>query len=163
MGTMFETRKKHLIALALVLGAGAAGGVYGGEAGLGKEAMKAAEKRVEAQAKAQRKACARFRGNAREVCELQAEGWEKVAKAELEARQEPGPEAEKKVKFARADAEYDVARQRCEPLKDRARDKCLARAKHELEAAERLAKVEKVEELAALKRERREAQRKSGS
>jgi hypothetical protein len=67
------------------------------------------------------------------------------------------------LKIARADADFDVARQRCEALKGRAHDTCVDQAKHDREAAVRLAKVEKVEELNALKRteeEQREAQRK---
>jgi hypothetical protein len=161
---MFSKRHQHFIGLALALGVGAAGFVHGAEGGMTKDAFRAAEKRLESQAKAQRKACARLKGNAKEVCEVQAKGWETVAKAYLQARLEPGPEAEKEAKFARADADYAVARQRCASLKDPARDKCVDRAKHDREAAMRLAKVEKVEELNALKREeaqeRKQAQQK---
>jgi hypothetical protein len=153
---MFQTRKTPLIALALVLGASAGGVVYSAESAISnKGALKAAEQRIEAQAKTQRTACGRLQGSAKDVCEVQAKGWEKVAKAQLAAQARPGPETEKKVKFARADADYDVAKQRCKALKDRAQDTCIARAKHEREAAVRLAKVEKVEELQEQKREAR--------
>jgi hypothetical protein len=145
----------HLIGLALVLGVGAGGVVYSAETAMNKDAYKAAQQRIEAQAKAQRKACGRLKDNAKDVCEVQAKGWEKVAKAQLETRYQPGPEAEKEAKFARAEADYDVAKQRCKALKDRAQDPCVARAKHDREAAIRLAKVEKVEELQEQKREAR--------
>ena len=150
---MSATRKKHLIALALVLGVGAGGVVYSADSAINKDAYKAAQQRIDAQAKAQVKACGRFKANPKDVCEAQAKGWEKVAKAELEARHKPGPETEKLAKFAHADADFDVAKQRCELLKDRAHDTCIAQAKHDREAAVRLAKVEKVEELNAQKRE----------
>ena len=152
---MSGTRNKHLIALAVVLGV-CAGGVYSAETVMNKDAYKAGQQRIEAQAKAQVSACGRFKGNAKDVCQAQAKGWEKVAKADLEARHTPGPEAEKMAKFARAEADYGVAKQRCEIHKDRARDTCVAQAKHDREAAVRLAKVEKVEELNAQKREEQE-------
>jgi hypothetical protein len=161
---MFQTRKKHLMVLALVLGVGAGGVVYSAETAMNnKGAIKAAEQRIEAQGKAQRSACGRLQGGAKDVCEVQAKGWEKVARAQLEAQSRPGPQTEKQVKFARADADFDVAKQRCKALKDRAQDTCIARAKHDREAAVRLAKVEKVEELQEQKREARnlhEAQHK---
>jgi hypothetical protein len=153
---MTRTTKKYLIGLMLLVGAGAGGVVYSAEAALGKDAYKTAQQRIEGQAKAQRQACGRFKANAKDVCEAQAKGWEKVAKAQLEVQYKPGPEAEKKAKFARADADYGVAKQRCEALKDRAHDTCIAQAKHDREAAVRLAKVEKVEEVNALRREEHE-------
>jgi hypothetical protein len=149
---MFALRKKHLIVLALVVGVGAGGVVYSGETAMSKDGYKMAQHRVEAQAEVQRKACVRFQGNAKDVCEAKAKGWEKVAKAQLATQFKPGPEAEKMAKFARADADYEVAKQRCEALKDRAHDNCVDKAKHDREAAIRLAKVEKVEEVNALKR-----------
>jgi len=143
----------HLAALALLLGVGAGGFVHADGGAISKDTFKAAEQRIEAQAKAKRQACARLKGHAQEVCALQAKGWEKVAKAHLQAQHEPGPEAEKEAKFARADADYDVAKLRCKALKDRAQDACVKRAKHDREAAIRLAKVEKVEEVQERKRE----------
>ena len=159
MALMDTTRMKYLIGLVLALGIGAAAADSGAEAPLSKEALEASRERVEAQAKAQRKACDRFKGNARGVCQAEARGWEKVAEAQLEAQHQPGPEAEKNVKFAKADADYGVAKQRCQALKDRAKDHCTARAKHEREAAVRLAKVEKVEEVRQLKRAEAQARR----
>lgn len=148
---MFKQRKKHLMGVALALALGAAGVVAGTEAAMRKDAFEAAQDRIEAQAKAQRQACGRLQGNAKDVCQMQAAGWQKVARAQLEAEHEPGPEAEKKLKFARADADHAVAKQRCAVLKDRAKDRCVDQAKNEREAAIRLAKVEKVEEVNALK------------
>lgn len=150
---MFEQRKKHLITLAVLVGVGAGGVVYSAETAMSKDAYKAAQHRIDAQAKAQRAACGRFKGNAKDVCEVQAKGWEKLARADLEMQYKPGPEAEKMAKFAHADADFDVAKQRCAVLKDRAHDTCMDQAKHDHEAAIRLAKVEKVEEINAKKRE----------
>jgi hypothetical protein len=89
-----------------------------------------------------------------------------MAKAQLETQYKPGPEAEKMAKFARADVDFAIAKERCEALKDRAHDSCIAKAKHDREAAIRLAKVEKVQELNALRREaheQRQAQQKAAA
>jgi hypothetical protein len=118
---------------------------------LTKDAYKAARDRIEQQSRAERKACERFKGNPKDVCEAQARGREKVAKAQLEAQYKPNPETEKLAKFSQADADYDVAKVRCDAMKDKAKDQCLAQAKHDREAAVRLAKVEKVEEVNQLK------------
>ena len=81
---MFKQRKKHLMGVALALALGAAGVVAGTEAAMRKDAFEAAQDRIEAQAKAQRQACGRLQGNAKDVCQVQAAGWQKVAKAQLE-------------------------------------------------------------------------------
>jgi hypothetical protein len=148
---MFNIIKRRLLVVTVALGVATAGLAAGAEAALSKDAYRAGKDRIEAQAKTQRKACDRFKGNTKDVCLTRAKGWQKVAKAELEAQYKPSPEAEKMAKFARADADYDVARQRCEALKGRTHDTCLGQARHDHEAAIRLAKVEKVEEQHDLK------------
>jgi len=137
--------------LALACGLGGTGVIAGADPAMGEDAYEAAQDRIEAQAKAQRKACVPLKGNAKEVCQLEAKGREKAAKAQLEAEDEPSPDAEKNAKIARAEADYDIARQRCAPLKDRAKDRCVKQARHDRDAAIRLAKVEKVEEMNTLK------------
>lgn len=155
-------RNLQWIALAVAFGLGSAGAWAGADPVMSKDAYEAAQQRIEAQANAQRKACAPLKGNARDVCELEAKGFAKAAKAQLEAQYEPSPEAEKNAKFARAEADYAVAKQRCAPLKDRAKDRCVKQAKHERDAAIRLAKVEKVEEVnAALRAKAAEAKLKA--
>jgi hypothetical protein len=151
IGAMSIQRNMPMIVLALAFGLGGTGALAGADPAMSEDAYEAAQDRIEAQAKARRKACAPLKGNAKDVCQLEAKGWEKAAKAQLEAEYQPSPDAEKNAKVARAEADYDIARQRCAPLKDRAKDRCLKQAKHDREAAIRLAKVEKVEEMNTLK------------
>ena len=106
----------------------------------------AAQARIAADFKAERKACDRVQGHARDLCRTQAKGRQKTARAELQARYEPSPEADQELKNARAEARYALARVRCDALKGQAEDRCRAEAKGALEAAIRQAKVEKVEE-----------------
>lgn len=156
-------RKSRLLSWSLAACLAAMGLAVMAGGSLGKDAFRAAQDRIEAQAQAQQKACGRFQGNARDICEAQAKGREKVAKAQLKAQYRPSPEAEKLAKVTRAEADYDVAKLRCAALKDPARDRCIDQAKDAREAAIRLAKVEKVEELNAQKRarEQKHAQQKA--
>lgn len=154
---MFMSKRKVVgCAIALAVGAAGAAGVAKAvhpDAPLTKDAYKVAQQRIEQQGKAQRKACERLQASAKDVCVAQAKGREDTAKAQLEAQYKPSPEAEKLVKFKAADADYNVAKARCgaQP-KGTMRERCLDQAKHDREAAIRLAKVEKVEEVNALKK-----------
>lgn len=147
---MQDTRKTYLIGGMLALFVAAAAG--GAGAAAGRDSPGPTGQRIAAQAKADRQACDRLQGNTRDICQAEAKGREKVARAELEARSDPTPEAEQALKEARADADYAVARQRCDDAKGKKATKaCIARAKAVHEAAVRQAKVEKVHALNALK------------
>jgi hypothetical protein len=145
---MNDSMKTHLVrcALALCLGAGAS--AYAAPPAMSKPAYKAAGARIEAQQKADSKACARLKGNARDVCAVQAKGKAEAAQAELDARYKPSPNAERDAKEAQADADYRTAKERCAAAKDKARGSCLKQAKAARDAAVRQAKVEKVETVA---------------
>ena len=118
-----------------------------------KEAFKAAEERIEATARSERKACATRKGRMAELCTKEAKAREKVALAELEAEYEPGLDSWQEARYVKAEAEYDVAREKCDDLKGAGRDRCIQAAKSTREAAIRLAKVEKVEAMRAAERE----------
>ena len=49
-------------------------------------------------------------------------GAEKVAKAELEARYKPSDKAAYKARVAKADADYEVAKEKCDDLSGNAKD-----------------------------------------
>jgi hypothetical protein len=110
-----------------------------------KDAYDAAKARIAAQAKADRRACEATKDQARELCDAQARGKEKTARAALEARYRPSAEAVKQAKNVAAEANFEVAKVKCEALKGKAEDRCLQDAKDAREAAVRQAKVEKVE------------------
>lgn len=94
-----------------------------------RDEYKAAEDRIEAQYKADRERCDGLAGNAKDVCTAEAKGKEKVAKAELDAQYKPSPRANAKVAEARADAAYDVAKEKCDDLSGNAKDVCMKDAK----------------------------------
>lgn len=135
-----------LIGLAALLCLGSAGTAFADvKSGMGKAAYETALKRIEAQSRADERTCKRAKGHARDLCEAQAEGREKAEKAKLEARYKPGPEAVQDAKVAVAEANYAVEMVKCEPLKGRAQSRCEDRAKAGRQAAERQARVEKVD------------------
>lgn len=118
-----------------------------------KEAFKAEEQKIEATARSERKACEARKGRVAELCSKEAKAREKIALAELEADYRPTPDSVQEARNVKAEAEYDVAREKCDDLKGSARDRCINAAKATREAAIRLAKVEKVESIRAAERE----------
>lgn len=68
----------------------------------------------------------------------EAEGSEKVAKADLEAMYEPSKENSHKARIAKAEAEYAVAKERCDDQAGNAKEVCLKEAK----AAEAVTKAD---------------------
>ena len=146
---------KQLIQLALVLwlGAATAAGaatankalMLPSDAPLTQASFEAAKAGLARQLSADRAACARLSGHAREVCEAQARGRHKAELARLQARHDPGPEQVEAFRFAVAEANYEVALEKCEPLQRKAKSRCRKDARAAREAAERQARVEKVE------------------
>lgn len=96
---------------------------------LSREEMSAEKARIEADYKAQRKACDALAGNAKDVCVEEAKGKEKIARAELDARQDTSPRQQAKVAEARAEASYAVAKEKCDDLSGAQKDVCVKDAK----------------------------------
>ncbi len=93
------------------------------------------EERIEAGYKADKAKCDTMKGNAKEVCEKEAKGKEKVAKAELDARANPSERNLRKVEEAKAEAKYAVAKERCDDLKGKEQSACEKEAKADHERA----------------------------
>ena len=89
----------------------------------------AAKSRASAEYKADKAACASMSGNAKDICVEEAKGKEKVARAELEFAYTGKPKDESKVLTARADAAYNVAKERCDDSKGNDKDVCVKVAK----------------------------------
>ena len=87
------------------------------------------------------KACDALRDNAKDVCEEEAEGKEKVEKAELEHRYKPTASTARKVDEAKAEAAYEIAEEKCEDQKGDAEKVCKADAKAVHERAVKAAKA----------------------
>lgn len=90
---------------------------------------KAGKDRISADYKAAKSQCDSLKANAKDICVKEAKGAEDVAKAELDAQHKPSDRATRKVADARADAVYEVAKEKCDDLKGNEKDVCVKDAK----------------------------------
>jgi hypothetical protein len=96
---------------------------------MSKDAYKAEKERVSATYKADRARCDTLTGNAKDVCVEEAKGKQDVAQAELEYKQSGKTSDRDKMSLARADADYAVAKERCDDLAGTDKDVCIKEAK----------------------------------
>lgn len=98
------------------------------------------ENAIEAEYKVAKKHCDSLSGRAEDVCEAEAKGVERVAKADLRVRYEPTASHVQDARNARSEATYSVAMERCEGKSGNAEDVCEKEAKavrvHALSMAE---------------------------
>ena len=95
-----------------------------------RKAKNAEEEAIEQQAKADKAKCDGMKANAKDICMAEAKAKEKVAKAELNAKNEKDQaKAQKKLSDTKADAAYDVAKERCDDQKGEATDACMKQAR----------------------------------
>jgi len=129
-----KNRNINTIALAITLAfsAGAmAEGMSKGDFSAGKDKISADYKTAKAH-------CNSLSGNANDVCMAEAKGKEKVAKAELEATYKPTQKSRYEARVAKAEADYGVAKEKCDDLAGNTKDVCVKEAK----AAETAAKAD---------------------
>jgi cell pole-organizing protein PopZ len=96
---------------------------------LAKADYKAAKVRISADYKAEKTACGSMAGNAKDICVEEAKGKEKVSMAELEYSYTGKPDDHTKVLNAKAEAAYDVAKEKCDDLAGNPKDVCVKEAK----------------------------------
>jgi hypothetical protein len=98
-----------------------------------KAEYKAGQDRIEADYKSAKQRCDSMSDNAKDVCQKEAKGNEKVAKAELEAQYKHTDRARHNAAEAKADAQYEVAKEKCDDMKGNQKDVCVkdAKAAHE--------------------------------
>ncbi len=131
--------KTKLLMLTVVMSCAFAGNAVA----MTKEEYKTQKDRISADYKASWQNCNAMKANAKDICVSEAKGAEKVAKAELEAQYKPSPKNDEKVTFAKADAAYDTAKEKCDDLKGNAKDVCVKDAKAARTKAKEDAKVMK--------------------
>ncbi|MCM2328923.1 MAG: BON domain-containing protein [Lysobacter sp.] len=117
------------------------GGALAAQA-ISKEAYKSGQDKIAAEYKSAKAACDSLKANAKDVCVAEAQGKQKVAKAELEADYKPGDKARYNVSIAKAEAEYALAKEKCDDKAGADKDACVkeskaveARAKADAKAA----------------------------
>jgi hypothetical protein len=120
-----NTLRTHALALAIGL-AFSTGAIA---ESLTKAEHKAAKAQISLDYKAAKKACDSLSGNTEDICVAEAQGAEKIARANLEAQRKPSDKADYNVHIARADAAYAVANERCDDRAGNAKDVCIEEAK----------------------------------
>lgn len=89
----------------------------------------AAKERISAEHKVDKAACNKRSGNAKDICQEQANGKESIAYAELEYAYTGKPGDASKVSIAKADATFETAKERCDDKAGNPKDVCRAEAK----------------------------------
>jgi hypothetical protein len=111
---------------------------------ISKDAYDLAVKNAEAQNKMDKDACSSRGGNAKDICLAEANGKEKVAKADAEAAYKNTPKVREDAYVTRAEATYNVAKEKCDQLAGNPKDVCVKEANAVLVKAKADAKVERV-------------------
>jgi hypothetical protein len=112
-------------------------------AGISGDEYKREKDRIEADAKAAKERCKSLKDNAQDICEAQAKGDEKLAKKELDYKKNPNDRNKADVEKMRAEVAYEVAKEKCEDLKD-GQAECKKQAKDEKDRAVAATKGKKV-------------------
>ena len=109
---------------------------------LSKNDYEAVKKGIASKYKLAKADCASLSGNPGDICMAEAKGDEKVALAELEAGYKPSPETRYQERVARAEADYGVAKERCDDKAGNTKDVCMKEAQSAETAAKANAKAQ---------------------
>ena len=109
-----------------------------------KDAYDVAIRNADVQGKVDKDACASRTANAKDICLAEANGKEKVAKADAEAAYRNTPKAREDMRDTRAEATYSVAKEKCDDLSGNTKDVCVKEADAALVKAKADAKVDRV-------------------
>lgn len=102
---------------------------------MSRDEYKAEKERIEADAKSAKAKCKGMNGNTKDVCEAEAKANEKVAKKELEYKRNPTDRNQQDVEKIKAEAAYEVAKEKCEDQKGAEQSACKKQAKADKDKA----------------------------
>jgi len=94
-----------------------------------KDEYNVSKERIVADYKVAKARCNTLKGNAKDVCMKKAKGTEDVAKAELEQEYKPSPANARKVTEEKANAAFEVAKEKCDSQSGDAKSACVNQAK----------------------------------
>jgi hypothetical protein len=96
---------------------------------MSRDQYKAGKKVIAADFITAKAACESVSGNAKDICQVDASGKERVARAELRTRYKPSENTSYKLRVVQADADLAVAREKCDDKADNVKDVCEKQAK----------------------------------
>jgi hypothetical protein len=112
--------------------------------GISNDQYQAEKDRIEADAKAGKKACDALKDNAKDICQAEYKGKEKLAKKELDLKKNPNDKNAQDVEKMKVEVAYEVAKEKCEDLKGADMAKCKKDAKVEKDRGMAAAKGKKL-------------------
>lgn len=115
----------QLISLILIAGLSA----QAVAARLSQDDYNAAKARAEADLKIEKQRCQPLAGNAKDICLAQAEGAYDITKAQAEAQYKGEESNFYDARMTKVNADYKVAKQRCDDFAGNKKDVCLKQAK----------------------------------
>lgn len=104
-------------------------------AGMSADEYKRAKDAVEADAKTAKANCKTMKDNAKDICEAEAKGKEKLAKKELDYKKNPNEKNREDVEKMKAEVAYEVAKEKCEDMKGAEQSACKKSAKADKDKA----------------------------
>jgi hypothetical protein len=119
--------KLNINAIALAIGLAFSVGAMA--EGMSKDDYKAGKEKIATDFKAAKAGCGSLSGNANDICAAEAKGKENVALADLEVSYKPDVKTRYAARIARAEADYSVARERCDDQAGNVKDVCVKEAK----------------------------------
>jgi len=135
---------KLMISLLAATGMAFAGAVIAADTGISRDDYKARVDQAAQQFKVDKDNCKSMSGNAKDVCMEEAKGKEKIARAEAEAAYKNTDAARYDARVAHVEAEYAVAKEKCDDQTGNAKDVCVKEAKAAEVKGKADAKVNKV-------------------
>jgi hypothetical protein len=111
---------------------------------ISKDSYTVANENAEGQYVVDKGACSSLNGNAKDICAAEAKGKYNVAKAEAEAAHDNTPKARENARIVHAQANHDVAIQKCDDLAGNRKDVCVKEAQAEFVKAKAHANVDRV-------------------
>lgn len=124
---------KHIIAILAIASLAFNTGVLAQSMSMSE--YKAAEKNIATEYKSAKANCASFAGNAKDICMAEAKGKRSVAKIELNTRFKPTRKSDYEISVAKAQADYAVAKEKCDDRAGKTKKACVKEAKAALARA----------------------------
>lgn len=95
---------------------------------MSKSDYSTSQDKIAAEYKSAKSACASLSGNPKDICVAEAEGREKIARAELTASYKPTGQNLYQARVAKAEADYAMAKERCDDRAGNAKNVCVSKA-----------------------------------
>jgi hypothetical protein len=127
--------------IALIASGGLAVASVSGAQTLTKDQYEAKVEQADSTYKADKERCDKLSGNAKDVCQAEAKAKRDSAKAEAQAQVRNTADARRDAAVKKAEAHYDVEKEKCDDLSGDAKNACQKDARAKLDKAKADAKM----------------------